>query len=578
MNIIIQGYLDDFCNDFNFINIGTDTKFEHFVNYTIISNEYDSTQFDVSEIHTGKAAQGIDGVGIIVNNRLCFSVDEIKTSISFNNKLEVDFIFIQTKTSEKFKGTDIESFCRWVKTFFNFGTEFKTPKMKNFINMAKFIFSNRKYFKKGLPNIKLYYACNGKWQDDENLTSIINENKKEIENISLFNSVEIITCDANKLQHLHMRINSPTEAEIEFQNRVILPTIKGVEVAYSGYLPFSEFKKLIIGDNNKIKPVFEDNIRGFLGTKDNPVNEAMEKTLTERKFDQFCILNNGVTIVAERIIGPGTIINITNYQIVNGCQTSNVLYKCKDIEGIEDVMVPVKIIGTSDPDIRVNVTRSTNNQTKVSIEQLESLTNFQKILEQYYNAYFNDLDPNDRIYYERRKNQYKEQVINPLNIIDVENQIKDFVAMFNEKPYIVSGYYSKLLKGLGNDIFSKEHYNIPYVCSSLAYVKLIRLFNDNTIDEKLWRFRYHMVMLIKYFVTRQFPPRLDSRKVEEYCKTIIDVLLNDQECRKKYIEIEQFLVSIDSDIKLTARKSPEKKITTDTILEKMREKLFDNKS
>lgn len=578
MNIIIEGYLNDFCKDFNFDNMGIETKFEHFVNYTIVCNEYDSTQFNVSEIHTGNAAQGIDGIAIIVNNRLCFSIEEIKASIDFNKKLEVDFIFVQTKTSDKFEGTEMESFCRWVKTFFNFGTEFKTDQMKNFIAMAKLIFSHSKYFKKGLPNIKLFYVCNGTWKEDQNLNSIIGENKKEIENLSLFKKVDFIPCDAKMLQQLHMRINSPTEAEIIFQNKVILPTIKGVDVAYSGFLPFYEFKKLIIDENNKLKSVFEDNIRGFLGTNDNPVNEAMGKTLLDKRFDQFCILNNGVTIVAEKIIGPGTNITLTNYQIVNGCQTSNVLFECKDINGIDQVMVPVKIIGTSDPDIRVNVTRSTNNQTKVSIEQLESLTNFQKELEQYFNAYFAGLKPEERIYYERRKNQYKEQVINPLNIIDVENQIKDFVSMFVEKPYIVSGYYSKLLKGLGSEIFNNEHKILPYVCSALAYTRLIRLFNDKTIDEKLWRFRYHMVMLIKYFVTKQFPPRLDSKKSETYCQSIINVLLNDQKCREFYSEISQFLFSIDSDIKISARKSPEKKVTTDIILEKMRNKLFDKRA
>ncbi|MGE5495122.1 MAG: AIPR family protein [Burkholderiales bacterium] len=577
MNIVIEGYLENFCKDFNYNNIEKETKFEHFVNYTVVSNEYDSTQFDIANIHTDKAIQGIDGIAIIINNRLCFSKEEIKTSIEFNNKLEVDFIFIQSKITDNFDGSEIDAFCRWVKTFFKFGTEFKGQKIKNFIDMAKYIYNinNNKYLKKGLPNIKLYYVCNGIWKDDINLISIIEENKKELRNLSLFQIINIIPCDANKLQQLFMRINTATEAHIEFSNNVILPTIERVDVAYSGFLPFPEFIKLIVDENNKLKSVFEDNIRGFLGIEDNPVNEAMEKTLNEKLFDQFCILNNGVTIVAEEIIGPGTNKTLKNYQIVNGCQTSNVLYHCKDIDGIDKVMVPVKIIGTTDPEIRINVTKSTNNQTKVSIEQLESLTNFQKELEEHYKAFFSNYDQEDRLFYERRKNQYKEQVINPLSIIDIENQIKDFVAMFIEKPYIVSGYYSKLLKSLGSEIFNNEHRKLPYICSALAYRKLIRLFNDRTIDDRLWRFRYHMVMLLKYFVTKQFPPRLESKKIDEYCNTIIETLRNNVKCRKVYLEIQNFLFSIDQEIKISGRKSSEKKMNTDIILERMRNSLFD---
>lgn len=577
MNIIIEGYLKDFCDNFNFKNISKEIQFEHFVNYTIVSNEYDSTQFNVNEIHTGSNAQGIDGISIIINNRICTSKEDVKQSIEFNKKLEVEFVFIQTKLSEKFEGSEIESFCRWTKTFFNFGTEFKTPQMKNFIEIANLIYQNSKYFKKDLPSIKLYYVCNGKWVNDENLRSIIDSNKYEIENLSLFSNVQLIPCDSTKLQKLYMKINSPLECEIAFQNKVILPQIEGIEVAYSGFLPFEEFIKLIVDENGKLKSVFEDNIRGFLGTEDNPVNEAMIKTLENKKFELFSILNNGVTIVAEKIIGPGANITITNYQIVNGCQTSNVLFMCKDFEGINKVMIPVKLIGTSDPDIRVNVTRSTNNQTKVSIEQLESLTDFQKELETYYIAYFKKNVTEDNLFYERRKNQYKEQVVNPLYIIDVENQIKVFVSMFNEKPYIVSGYYSKLLKGLGDEIFNKEHEKIPYVCSALAYVKLLKLFNDKSIDEKLWRFRYHMLMLVKYFITNEFPPSLDRKQSSNYSQKIIDVLLDDEKCRMQYNRVANFLFSIDDEIKIRNRKSSEKKSTTEIMLEKMREELFDKK-
>ena len=61
---------------------------------------------------------------------------------------------------------------------------------------------------------------------------------------------------------------------------------------------------------------------------------------------------------------------------------------------------------------------------KIETEQLEALTEYQKELEQYYGALAKK-NP-DALYYERRANQYKKDRINPANIVNIENQIKDY--------------------------------------------------------------------------------------------------------------------------------------------------------
>ena len=112
-------------------------------------------------------------------------------------------------------------------------------------------------------------------------------------------------------------------------------------------------------------------------------------------------------------------ITLINYQIVNGCQTSNVLYECRNESDIDKVYVPVKIIETDNNKIQVEVTRATNNQTEVETEQLEALTEYQKELEQYYEALAKKNA--NALYYERRANQYKKDRINPANIVNIEN-------------------------------------------------------------------------------------------------------------------------------------------------------------
>src|SRR5690606_3288991 len=126
--------------------------------------------------------------------------------------------------------------------------------------------------------------------------------------------------------------------------KVTIPTIPQIKVAYSGMLPFSEFRNIIIDDSDNIKSVFEDNIRDYLEQESNPVNSDISNTLKSGELDSFCILNNGVTIVAEEVTGAGDNITLINYQIVNGCQTSNVLYENRHLPEIEKMHIPIKII------------------------------------------------------------------------------------------------------------------------------------------------------------------------------------------------------------------------------------------
>lgn len=58
------------------------------------------------------------------------------------------------------------------------------------------------------------------------------------------------------------------------------------------------------------------------------------------------MLNNGITIIAENVQITGTTAVLTDYQIVNGCQTSHVLYENRNLDGIEELLIPIKVIGT----------------------------------------------------------------------------------------------------------------------------------------------------------------------------------------------------------------------------------------
>ena len=105
-----------------------------------------------------------------------------------------------------------------------------------------------------------------------------------------------------------------------------MPDVDAVNEAYFGFLPWSEFKKLIMDESGVlIKRLFFDNVRDWQGYND--VNTGIRDTLsTPDKRKQFVLMNNGVTIIAKTLQSVGNKFTIEDYQIVNGCQTSHVLF------------------------------------------------------------------------------------------------------------------------------------------------------------------------------------------------------------------------------------------------------------
>lgn len=576
MDTITQSFLKEFVESKNYLNYEKSTQFEHFVNYCIINKEYDSISFDEKQISTGNNTQGIDGIGIIVNNKLCNSTSEIKNLIELNRILTVTFVFIQSKTSTKFDGSQIENLFRWTKVFFQEnGDLFVTDEMRNFIDMKNFIYENSKFMKDRNPICNLYFCSTGTWNDDANLTQIINSNIKELEKMSLFEKIHFYPCDAKQVQKLYRKTKEPVEASIKFEKKVTIPTISQIKVAYSGMLPFSEFKHIIIDESDNIKSVFEDNIRDYLEQENNPVNSDISNTLKKGNLESFCILNNGVTIVAEELTGAGDNITLINYQIVNGCQTSNVLYENRHLPDIDKMHIPIKIIVTDNNEIKSQITRATNNQTAVDAVELEALSEFQKNLEYYFKALPNDTN---KLYFERRTNQYKGDDDVHLNrVITRESLIKAISAMFLNKPHLVAGYYGKLVQDMGEEIFHKEHDQISYYISSLTYFKLDELFNAGQFDRITKRFRYQIIMIFRFLVCKTSIPNLsDKGQTKRQCESIMETLTDSNSTLKYFSEADKFLKSDILDLDFEDRKTVERKNTTDLILEKLVEQYLRN--
>ncbi len=545
MDRVVKDLLNSFSEIEKIKNGRKNEDFEHFCNYTIIANQYNSP-FDFNDISTGgEEDAGIDGIGIIVNGNLVNSIDDINTLYKKNNYLEADFIFIQSKTSPKFKTGDILKFHHGVLDFFkkrpNLPKNDEVVKRSALVN--KIIYATAKL--KRNPNIKVFYISTGKKSDDENINAIINTHKENLRDLGFFENIDVEMLGADEIIKLYRKARTQISKSFKFERKINLPKIEGIDQAYYGVLPLKEFKKILVDDNDYLLNMFDDNVRDFQGP--NKVNRDISETLESANPKLFGVLNNGVTIVADDAVISGDSITITDCQIVNGCQTSNVLFENRDNNDLDEISIPLRLIVTTDSDVRDSIIISTNSQTSIKKAEFSAMSNFQKGLELYYNARLKECG----IYYERRSKQYGKKV-ERIQIINIKDQAKSYFSMFKKDAHLATTYFGKLatqMNKANSGLCDDNHKYVPYYMAGLAYYKLENLFRSKDIDKKFKKVRFYVLMLMLMIVTNQNNPRMNSkRETENFCNPIINKLLDDKICLRIFKKATDIIERSGADI------------------------------
>lgn len=524
MDKITKSLLETFSAQNEIERLSESVQFEHFSNYSIVS-KLNRSSFELDDIHTGSGGDcAIDGLCVIANGKIIVDTDELNEVIEGPGYLDAEIVFIQAKTTSSFSGSDIGSFIYGVKDFLS-----DEPKMvqnekimsikaiwDNVINKSSYMVNRR-------PHCRLFYVCTGKWVGDQNLQAIIDGGMVEIESLGIFEDVSITPNGATEVQRLYHETKNKLSTTINFQNRITLPDIADVKEAYLGVIPFGEFVKLIQDENQTIHSIFDDNVRDFQG--ENAVNKRIKSTLLSGKFDLFCVLNNGITLVATSITPAGNRFTLRDYQIVNGCQTSNILHECQNIQNISNLSVPIKIIVTESEDIKTEITLATNSQTEVRTEQLEALSQFQKRLELYFNAE----NGAPKLYYERRSQQYNSLAgVKRTQIISIPTQIKSFASTFLESPHLVSGYYGTIVNRFKGSIFDSSHKYLPYYVSALCYYRIEQFFRSSELSAEYKKARFHIMMMVRMIAMGFDLEPLNSNAIERKCEQFKVLLLDEQ--------------------------------------------------
>ncbi len=520
MDRITESLLNEFSAEHDITHLPEETRFEYFACYVTVRRHYSET-FDIEDVVTGAGGDtGIDGVAIIINGSLVTDVESLEQQAESAGHLDVAFIFVQAERSSSFDAAKIGNFGFGAVDFFKKNPSLKrNEKVVAAADIMATVYERSSKFKRGNPVCRLYYVTTGKWVNDLTLEARRDAVINDLQGTGLFSSVDFNPVDANTIQKLYRQTKNAISKEFIFANRTVVPEVAGVTQAYLGFLPGQEFLKLLREETGELIPgLFYDNVRDWQDY--NAVNSEIKATLESQAKNQFVLMNNGVTVIARTVQPTGNKFYIEDYQIVNGCQTSHVLFDLRD--RIDDsVMVPVRLIGTQDDTIINAIIKATNRQTEVKEDQFFALQEFSKDLE----TYFQTFPDSQRLYYERRDRQYDRLTIEKTRVVIPPNMIRAFAAMFLNEPHRTTRNYSGLTNRVGRDIFAKGHRMEPYYTAAFALYKLEYIFRSKRLEPKYKPARFHILLAARLLTTTAVQlPRMNSHEMERYCKPITETL------------------------------------------------------
>ena len=349
MDRITQDQVRLFCNEYGLNDRPEDSQFEHFAAFSTIRRHYDRT-FTPSDVVVGRGDDtGIDAVAIIVNNILVTDVDTIDELAKQNGYIDATFIFVQAETSSSFDGQKITNLALGITDFFE---EFPKLVRNEFIQSAAEIgMAVYKYFSmfRERPACIGYYVTTGKWIGDQNLVARSSIAQEDLGKPQIFSNIDFHCFGADEIQRAYNQTRNPISREFTFANRTDIPTIPGVGQAFLGFIPYSAFKRIVSDASGTeiLGSIFEGNVRDW--QEYTPVNKDIQKTLQSPAKARFVLMNNGITIIARRVSQANHRFTIEDFQIVNGCQTSHVVFNERDLD--DSVCIPLRLIETRDEDV-----------------------------------------------------------------------------------------------------------------------------------------------------------------------------------------------------------------------------------
>ncbi len=503
MHIILKKNVDELIADHELEGHTASKQFEFFCNFCAISKKY-LGRFNPKDVTTDADDAAIDGIGIVIDGELVISPDDAEQIFATHkSNLTVDVVFIQSKSGESFKKDEIANFAMGLTDFLSLDPQLPNGKLNEEALLTfQVVLNNLKKVRNRRPHASIFYCTSGTYKAEREIDGALKIVKRNVEETDLFNGVDVTPLGRSELLSFWADISDKNEAKLKVVEYFGMPKMPEIPQSYVAIVNAKEFvNKLLKGQDGFINNgVFEENVRAFLGSE-NDVNSGIEETLHDvGKKQIFSVLNNGITVVApELTLTPNSKeIDLTNYQIINGCQTSNALFICR--EHLDDsVNVVVKFIESPNSEISSDIIAATNSQSEVSKESFYGLHKKAKLVQKYFDAQNAAATADSRVYFERRENEYRDQGHQSSRVFDIRESSRAFAAMYLNQPHNAARYVKTIFNSPEIKLFREDDHESLYYCAALAMYKYNALVNGKKINAPAYnKLRWHIIYLFKW--------------------------------------------------------------------------------
>ncbi|MBN4866606.1 MULTISPECIES: AIPR family protein [Providencia] len=569
MNPIIKAQLDKF-REANPNITYNESNFFEVMSIFSIENGVLGENIDPFRAHLKGDEFGIDGIAISIQGTLCTDIDEAEAILSVGKNHTSEFRFYQSKTSDSLDYGNISKFLDAVYDFFTDKKFVTGTQLENLIEVKEEIY---KESAKTSPSLRCYYCTTGSGNISTLIQQLIDTNKARLADLNIFDEIHIQCVGAKIIQNGFRAATNSSSAKLNFPKAITMPSHDKVDEAYIGYVPASEILEIALGEADQDgerhinRSLFYDNVRDF--NPNSEINKTIISELESGDNSSFVFKNNGITVVSKSIDRKSDTFTIEDYQIVNGCQTTNILAHIKD--KIDGISVPLRLIGCSDIDFISSVIIGTNRQNEVKEDQFWAMRPFMKDLEEYCASQTGD----GKIFIERRDSQYRDISIERTRIFKPSDLMKAAAAMFFHQPHRAARDHRGIRNEFANRIFTEGHNVELYYVAALALYKFDFLVRTAKIERSRAIFKFYTLYALfrKHWKT---PDILDAPpKSQKKVKDAVASVLNDNEMFLNHVEdVAVQLEQIISDAGMTNREKIRDYIRTESVVTAFSNKLF----
>jgi hypothetical protein len=502
MNPVIRAQLREFANANSITGDTQEKQFEIYSIFSIMTGLLGES-IDAYDVHLEGDEFGVDGIAVVIQGESVRNRQEAEDKLAAIKNASIEFMFFQAKTSASYDYGDISKFFDAVSGFFDGDMTGESDAIDDLIGAMEAVYE--KSAGKRNPKISCYYVATGNYEEPSRIERLRSGFRTQLEERNIFdaNTISIEMVGARDIQQWYRSATSSVEVEIDFPRNVVMPNNNHVEEAYIGYIDAGNLLKLFImmdPDRNVIginRSVFFDNIRDY--DDRSKINLSIKESVQSDGGAEFVFRNNGITVVSKNIDRTGDRFRLEDFQIVNGCQTSNIIFdlvygKTEDnnnriLDLTNAIQVPFRLIGSKDDEFVSSIIIGTNRQNPVRDEQFWALRPFMKSFEEY----CRNLDPKEIIYFERRDNQYRNQEVERTRVMQPSVLMKAVAACWLFQPQRAARDYRGILSEYDDKIFLDDQDVRIYHAVAYLYYMMEFLWRNQRIENYYKTFRYYIL-------------------------------------------------------------------------------------